>query len=217
MSAIAWWFIFLGFFLAVGGPEEIWFQVTLWGGIGMFVLALLSPLSPLRRKKAGGKQVAEDTYIYVSVFFLNRGNWYYYMTDDPMIRPNDVVVVPWGRRNTSELALVGWVEYRTALDVPYPLNQTKWILRKASDGCRPAFYETIRWPMEVNISWRWTRDERGIGFQAINDETERRKLRRWISENPELKPVERIVPGEKTENQKFWEAVRWYNIANEDW
>ena len=157
-----------------------------------------------------------DTYIYVSVYFLNRGNWYYYLTEDPSIRPNDVVVVPWGKNNISELAIVGWVEHRTADDVPYPLSRMKYIRRRASDDCRPAFDEMVRWPMEVNTSWRWTRDEEGNSREVINDRIERDKLRKWISENPRLKPVERYVPGEKTEEEKFWEAVRWYNIANGD-
>ncbi len=49
----------------------------------------------------------------MSVYFLNRGNWYYYLTEDSSIRPNDVVVVPWGKNNNPELAIVGWVEHRT--------------------------------------------------------------------------------------------------------
>ena len=34
---------------------------------------------------------------------------------------------------------------------------------------------------------------------------------------PRLIPFEPMVIGERTENEKFWDAVRWYNIANSDW
>ena len=51
-------------------------------------------------------------YICLSVYFLNRGNWYYYLTEDPSVRPNDIVVVPWGKNDHQELAIVGWVEQR---------------------------------------------------------------------------------------------------------
>ncbi len=228
MGAFLGWLLSLAFFLALEGPEGIWFKIILWGGIAAFALAIFSPLFPDRRKRQDmqertdhnrrirGKRAVYDTYIYVSVYFLNRGNWYYYLTEDPEIRPNDVVVVPWGRNNAPELAIVGWVEHRTADDVPYPLSRMKYIRRRASDSCRPAFDEMIRWPMEVNTSWRWTRDEEGNSLEVINDRIEREKLREWISENPRLKPVERYVPGEKSENEKFREAVLWYNIANGD-
>ena len=159
----------------------------------------------------------ETVYTYLSVYFLNRGNWYYYLTEDQSIGPNDVVVVPWGKNNNPELAIVGWVEKRYAPDVPFPLSRTKYMIRKASDRSRAAFDEMIRWPMEVNISCRWTRDEEGNGFQVVNDKRERAKLRRWIGENPRLKAVERMVPGHKSESEKFMDAVRWYNIVNEDW
>ena len=160
---------------------------------------------------------ANVVYTYLSVYFQTRGNWYYYLTDEPTIRPNDIVVVPWGKYNRLELAIVGWVEQRTASDVPYPLSRMKYMVQKAPDNYRYVFDETIRWPKEVNISSRWTRDEEGNGYEAVNSREERAKLRAWISENPRLIPVERMVPGQKTEQQKFWEAVYWYNIANEDW
>lgn len=219
------WLVILIFLLVVGGPEDGFIRFLLWCGIGSCILCLIGKISLFRRdykedtdhaRRIRGKRAVYDTYIYVSVYFLNRGNWYYYLSEDPSIRPNDVVVVPWGKNNISELAIVGWVEHRTADDVPYPLSRMKYIRRRASDDCRPAFDEMIRWPMEVNTSWRWTRDEEGNSREVINDRIERDKLRKWISENPRLKPVERYVPGEKTEEEKFWEAVRWYNIANGD-
>ncbi len=91
------------------------------------------------------------------------------------------------------------------------------MIRKASDKSRAAFDEMVRWPMEVNVSCRWTRDEEGNGFQVVNDDEERAKLRRWIGQNPRLKAVERMVIGHETEREKFMNAVRWYNIANADW
>lgn len=205
--------------------ESLFFRI--WGGIGIFlaVMVVISLFVPEKKKvsvrdtvrcgRSSGKP--ETVYTYLSVYFLNRGNWYYYLTKDPSVRPNDVVVVPWGKNNNPELAIVGWVEQRLASDVPYPLSRTKYMIRKASDKSRAAFDEMVRWPMEVNVSCRWTRDEEGNGFEVVNEEEERAKLRRWIGQNPRLKAVERMVIGHETESEKFMNAVKWYNIANADW
>ena len=204
--------------------ESLFFRI--WAGIGIFValMAVLGLFVPEKEKvsvrdmvRCGRKsRRPEEVYTYLSVYFLNRGNWYYYLTDDRTIGPNDVVVVPWGKNNNPELAIVGWVEQRTAAYVPYPLSRTKYVIRKASEKSRPAFDEMIRWPMEVNISCRWTRDEEGNGFQVVNDPEERANLQRWIGQNPRLKAVEHMVIGHETEREKFMEAVMWYNIANAD-
>ena len=132
----------------------------------------------------------KGSYIYLSVYFLNRGNWYYYRTEDPTIRPNDIVVVPWGRNNRQELAIVGWVEQRTAADVPYPLSRTRMMIQKAGNEYRYAFDEGIRWPKKVNVSERWCREERGKAFHVHNDRDERKKLKAWIGENPRLMAFE---------------------------
>ena len=225
MGGLFLWLFLLVVFLISGGETGFWFQFTLWGGIAMFIMALLSLLFGNGEKKKGYRTVRygkekkrEDvTYTYLSVYFQTRGNWYYYLTDDPTIRPNDVVVVPWGKYNNRELAIVGWVEHRKAADVPYPLSRMKYMIRKASDNCRYAFDEMAEWPMKVNISSRWTRDEEGNGFQVVNSREEREKLRAWIRENTRLIPFEPMVIGEESESGKFMDAVSWYNIANADW
>lgn len=214
MGGIVLWLFLLIVAYLRDGNIGFRFWLVLWGGVALLFLGVLYLAF------GNGKEslrTNNKTYIYLSVYFQNRGNWYYYLTDDPAIRPNDVVVVPWGKYNSKELAIVGWVEHRKAADVPYPLNRMKYIIRKAPDNCRYAFDEMVRWPMEVNISFRWTRDEEGNGFQVINGREERDKLRAWISKNSRLIPVERMGIGEKTEEEKFWDAVRWYNIANADW
>jgi hypothetical protein len=130
--------LFLIFVYSVDGAS---FYFWLMAGIGIFVVAgsligvavpgkKAKPETMVRHGKVGRQ--SETVYTYLSEYFLNRGNWYYYLTDDPAIRPNDVVVVPWGKNNNAELAIVGWVEQRTAADVPYPLSRMKYILRKAS-------------------------------------------------------------------------------------
>ena len=147
----------------------------------------------IRSSEASWKRgKGKDPYIYLSVYFLNRGNWYYYRTEDPSVRSNDIVVVPWGKNNHPEPAIVGWVEHRRASDVPYPLSRTKTMIRKAGDGYRAAFDEQIRWPLKVNVSERWSRDERGKALHVHNEPSERRKLREWIGENPRLQVIEPI-------------------------
>lgn len=144
-----------------------------------------------------------EPVIYLSVYFLNRGNWYYYRTEDPSVRPNDIVVVPWGRNNHPEFAIVGWVEQRTASDVPFPLSRTKYMIRKAGEEYRAVFEDALRWPLTVNVSQRWSRDERGKAFLVHNEGDERRKLRAWIRENPRLKIIEPMSELE-AERRRGW-------------
>ena len=217
MTAFFAWVILLAVNYDESGGN-LMFKILLWGGIGLLVLGLLASLYGGDKKKEDIREYrqvyhrktgrAGEAYIYLSVYFQTRGNWYYYLTEDDSIQPNDVVVVPWGKWNRQELAIVGWVEHRTEADAPFPLSRTKYIIRKASPESRYAFDEMIRWPLEVNISCRWTRDEEGNGFQVVNDREERNRLRNWISKNPRLRPVERMVPGYMTKEDKFWDAVR---------
>lgn len=146
-----------------------------------------------------------EPVIYLSVYFLNRGNWYYYRTEDPSVRPNDIVVVPWGRNNHPEFAIVGWVEQRTASDVPFPLSRTKYMIRKAGEEYRTVFEDALRWPLTVNVSQRWSRDEQGKALLVHNERGERRKLKDWIRKNPRLKIIEPISDLEY-ELMKGWYA-----------
>ena len=69
-------------------------------------------------------------YIYVSVNFKIGGQSYSYRTNDTSIKNGDMVIVPAG-----EAEKVGYVTavntYRKS-DVPYPIEKTKLVIRKAT-------------------------------------------------------------------------------------
>ena len=76
------------------------------------------------------KRCASD-YIYCSVMFYWNNEKYYYRTEDAAIRLGDRVVVPFGRDNFELEGDVVDIGYYQADEVPFPLEKTKSILRKA--------------------------------------------------------------------------------------
>lgn len=69
-------------------------------------------------------------YIYVSVCFLGSKVPYYYRTEDRHVKVNDVVIVPAG--NEQKAAIVVAREVFSEKKMPYPIAQTRLVLRKAS-------------------------------------------------------------------------------------
>lgn len=62
---------------------------------------------------------------------LSEGKTYYYRIYDKNIKAGDYVIVPVGDKNVEKLAKVLEVREFFAEDVPYPLNKTKFIKKKA--------------------------------------------------------------------------------------
>ncbi len=81
-------------------------------------------------------------YIYVSVCFQESKVPYYYRTDDRHIRVNDVVIVPAG--SEQKAARVVAKEVFKEKNVPYPIAQTKVVLRRAIWAERRAFRKNCK-------------------------------------------------------------------------
>lgn len=76
----------------------------------------------------------ESDITYCSVYFPGSyGKCYYYISDDPQIDFDDYVWVPVGEENEPKLAEIEDVDYFAPEDVPYPIERTKHILRRATD------------------------------------------------------------------------------------
>ena len=77
----------------------------------------------------GGYGINSTDYIYLSVEFSHGGQTYYYRTDDDSVSEGDVVIVPVGD-GTEKKARVIDVECFKEDNVPMPLEEVKYILRK---------------------------------------------------------------------------------------
>ncbi|MGM9629860.1 hypothetical protein [Butyricicoccus sp.] len=75
--------------------------------------------------------VKPGEYIYCSVEFEPYGKTYYYRTADNSLRAGDSVIVPAGQDNAEKKVTITEIKYFTEEDVPFPLEKTKFILRKA--------------------------------------------------------------------------------------
>jgi len=71
-----------------------------------------------------------DQLIYCSVSFSKDGYTYYYRTEDGNLETGDKVVVPVGPDRFERVGVVEEIEYFFPHEVPYPIEKTKFILRK---------------------------------------------------------------------------------------
>lgn len=71
-----------------------------------------------------------ETYTYVSVCFKPGTQSYSYRTTDSSVKVGDVVVVPVG--SAEKVGLVTAVEKYKKSNVPYPVEKTKIVIRKAT-------------------------------------------------------------------------------------
>lgn len=69
-------------------------------------------------------------YIYLSVEFSPDGKSYYYRTDDDSIKVGDKVVVAVGNHGRETIAEVVDIEYFDYESLPFPLEETKVVIKK---------------------------------------------------------------------------------------
>lgn len=72
----------------------------------------------------------KNQYIYCEVEFYENSKRYYYRTFDDTILVGDKVIVPVNKYNSEFHGKVVSVEYYFEVDVPYPLKETKFIIKK---------------------------------------------------------------------------------------
>lgn len=77
------------------------------------------------------KRRASD-FIYARVVFADREGEYVYLTDDPRLRMEDLVMAPLGPSNTPTPGQITEILYGDAHDAPYPFGRLKRILRKCT-------------------------------------------------------------------------------------
>lgn len=85
------------------------------------------------RGKTRKKQLGKPVYTYCGVTFQNKAHIYSYRTDDASIKVGDTVIVPVGREDIEEEAQVVFVGQYAESAVPYPVEKTKYILRKCDE------------------------------------------------------------------------------------
>ena len=72
----------------------------------------------------------KSDYIFCDVSYENGGKTYCYISDDDSIEIDDMVLVPVGKDNKEKKAYVVKKDYYSYDDAPYPVEQTKHIIRK---------------------------------------------------------------------------------------
>ena len=82
---------------------------------------------------------------YCGVEFDDYGKLYHYLTYDMDIQVGDRVIVPAGPANTEKEVTVRTIEFCRWDDTPYPLEETKLILRKADTPLDDDFSQ-LDWP-----------------------------------------------------------------------
>lgn len=82
----------------------------------------------------GRRKRRKSDYIYCSVSFEDGGQTYSYLARDDSYAVGDWVVVPAGRENREALAQIESISYYAAGEAPFPVERTKYILRKYEDG-----------------------------------------------------------------------------------
>ncbi len=68
--------------------------------------------------------------IFCTVRFSPGSRKYRYLVDEDIYREGDTVIVPAGEDNHESTAKIVSVEYHTAEEAPFPLNEIKRIIRK---------------------------------------------------------------------------------------
>lgn len=79
------------------------------------------------------KKRCKSDYIFCSVIFESPYKSYYYLTDDDSIDIGDFVIVPAGKDNHEAIVEVIHIEYFSEADAPFPVDNTKKIIRKCTD------------------------------------------------------------------------------------
>lgn len=79
--------------------------------------------------------VKEEEYIYLSCIFEPNGKTYYYRSKEDNLSIGDFVLVPSTKQENAEtVVMIAEIMYCKKEDVPYPLEKTKFIVRKIDDG-----------------------------------------------------------------------------------
>ncbi|MBO4384968.1 MAG: hypothetical protein J5854_06065 [Clostridia bacterium] len=125
-------------------------------------------------------------YIYVFVCFPGGRHFYCYRTNDRSIRVNDRVIVPAGAEEKA--AIVTHVGVYEKKNVPYPLDKTKKVIRKAIIGESSAQRAAdMRIPIDISVK----RVKTANGYaDAVTDRDERRALRKRYKDKSRYRIVE---------------------------
>lgn len=128
----------------------------------------------------------EKKYTYVSVCFLGGKHPYSYRTDDNSIRINSVVIVP--TPEGEKAAIVTAVGRYKEKNVPYPLDKTKSVIRKANRSERKPF-KGVDMRMPLDISTKKVKTYNGEAI-VVTSKAERDYLRSHYAGRADLKLTE---------------------------
>ena len=127
------------------------------------------------------------TYTFVSVAFELYGKSYAYRTDDKTIKVNDTVIVPVSGKEKA--AVVTDIRKYKKNEVPFPLDKTKFVIRKATkEDLAGKSSQDMRVPIDISAQSVGTNDG---GYKVIVlDQKQRDELRKKLSGKTDMKIIE---------------------------
>lgn len=91
-----------------------------------------------------------EEYAYCSVYYSGCNRPYYYISDDDDIEIGDYVIVPVGASNKETVGKVADISYFYEDDVPFPIEDTKHIIRKCDRKDLEGKLDEL-WKMPVKV------------------------------------------------------------------
>ena len=175
--------------------------------------------TPQSARKAGilhsiRKALFPKKYTYVFVLFEGAKHAYSYLTTDKTIKNGDIVIVPVGANNEPKPAYVEEVRTVTEDNIPYPLEKTKSVIRRAKKKEIKEFLrDDLRIPMD--ISYYRVKTKTGIK-EVTTSEAERVPLREKYKNHPVIKTVETRKPAKPKDDLAWIDELEFFDAIFDD-
>lgn len=160
------------------------------------------------------KALFPKKYTYVFVLFEGAKHAYSYLTTDKAIKNGDIVIVPVGANNEPKPAYVEEVRTVTEDNIPYPLEKTKSVIRRAKKKEIKEFLrDDLRIPMD--ISYYRVKTKTGIK-EVTTSEAERVPLREKYKNHPVIKTVETRKPAKPKDDLAWIDELEFFDAFFDD-
>lgn len=175
--------------------------------------------TPQSARKAGilhsiRKALFPKKYTYVFVLFEGAKHAYSYLTTDKTIKNGDIVIVPVGANNEPKPAYVEEVRTVTEDNIPYPLEKTKSVIRRAK---KKEIKEFLRDDLRIPMDTSYYRVKTKTGIKEVTtSEAERVPLREKYKNHPVIKTVETRKPAKPKDDLAWIDELEFFDAIFDD-
>lgn len=160
------------------------------------------------------KALFPKKYTYVFVLFEEAKHAYSYLTTDKTIKNGDIVIVPVGANNEPKAVYVEEVRTVTEDNIPYSLEKTKTVIRRAKKKeIKDFLRDDLRIPMD--ISYYRVKTKTGIK-EITTSEAERVPLREKYKNHPVIKTVETRKPAKPKDDLAWIDELEFFDAIFDD-